>query len=373
VPTVKHMSAELIAIRDSLKCGHCEAIFKGSDSQAFKVKYEKTVVYCSVICRSAGRTKKLRKPIPQCGPCPTCKQPFFSRNKEKIYCSMACYASSDQMKAMLAENRARGTKLLAEEQQDNEGSYLGQQTKLRLAAIRQAQGKTAGKDVNCLECGTVFWQKPASKNRPVKKFCTHVCYRLYKAKRFDRWIANPEQLQLPQNYDEFLSREELPCIIEGCDWHGNFLSLHVNQAHGITAAEFKRAAGFNLTSGIVSEPLARKLQERDISGVALDVMQGLWQKGLVAIAKLKEEGLLYRSKESHENKTKGRVLHSTQPGPIRTCLGCSVVFQQSTPYGRALYCTPQCRDAYYAEQKRVKNPKRRERNEDGTFKQVYIE
>ena len=93
----KFMNAELIAIRDSLTCGHCGCIFKGSDSQAWKVKYEKRVVYCSDICRTVGVSKKRTKPIPNYGPCPTCKQPFFSKTS-KIYCSMNCYKNSEQFK-----------------------------------------------------------------------------------------------------------------------------------------------------------------------------------------------------------------------------------------------------------------------------------
>ena len=37
---VKFMNAELIKIRDNLVCGHCSCVFIGSDSQAWKVKYE---------------------------------------------------------------------------------------------------------------------------------------------------------------------------------------------------------------------------------------------------------------------------------------------------------------------------------------------
>jgi len=43
----KPLSDELAAIRDSLVCGYCSATFKGSDSQARRVKYEHSTVYCS--------------------------------------------------------------------------------------------------------------------------------------------------------------------------------------------------------------------------------------------------------------------------------------------------------------------------------------
>lgn len=47
----RFMNAELEALRDNLECGHCGAKFKGSDSQAWKVKYERRTVYCSDVCR----------------------------------------------------------------------------------------------------------------------------------------------------------------------------------------------------------------------------------------------------------------------------------------------------------------------------------
>ena len=82
------------------------------------------------------------------------------------------------------------------------------------------------------------------------------------AKRFDRWIANPQTLALPQAYDEFLTGEELPCLVEGCNWRGQWLSLHMNYTHGVPADEFKRAAGFNLKSGIISGPMREALAQR---------------------------------------------------------------------------------------------------------------
>lgn len=51
----------LEALRDNLECGHCGAKFKGSDSQARKVKYEKRVVYCSGTCRMAASSKKAQE------------------------------------------------------------------------------------------------------------------------------------------------------------------------------------------------------------------------------------------------------------------------------------------------------------------------
>ena len=55
---VRAMSAELIAIRDALKCGCCGETFKGTDSQARRVKYEYKTAYCSKVCRRKA-TKRM--------------------------------------------------------------------------------------------------------------------------------------------------------------------------------------------------------------------------------------------------------------------------------------------------------------------------
>ena len=82
------------------------------------------------------------------------------------------------------------------------------------------------------------------------------------AKRFDRWIASPKNMYSPQCYDEFMTQEELPCLIEGCDWVGVHLGLHVNQAHGIAARDFKRATGFNYGTGLVGIELHKIMSNR---------------------------------------------------------------------------------------------------------------
>jgi hypothetical protein len=82
------------------------------------------------------------------------------------------------------------------------------------------------------------------------------------SKRFDRYVANPEQVALPQCYDEFLDREILRCPVEDCDWEGKFLSCHVNFTHGIAAEKFKEMAGFNRRTGLVSKDLSKLMSER---------------------------------------------------------------------------------------------------------------
>jgi hypothetical protein len=331
----KFMNAELVAIRDSLRCGHCHSIFQGSDSQAWKVKYEEKTVYCSATCRHTSLRNRLSTPVPNRGPCPTCNRIFFSRSA-KTFCSLGCYLVSDRFaavqKAAVAASRTP-------------------EVRERLAAQQRT-----GSDVQCLECGEVFYRKVTK----AKKYCTHSCYRAYMAKRFDRWIANPEGLALPQCYDEFLDREELTCVVDGCSWRGAHLTLHVNQAHGVRSDEFKRAAGFNLGTGIVAKPLAQALQQRPLRGVArLD--SPARHAGLAEAKEQSGRYIRYTSPESREHRCKALALRKDESGPWRVCAGCSREFQQRFASGRALYCTTECRDqTYAAAKKRHSRPRQRD-------------
>lgn len=330
------MNAELIAIRDNLVCGHCNSHFVGSDSQAWKVKYESGVVYCSDVCRRVGIGNKVRVAPPNRGPCLTCKKEFFSKTA-KFYCCMDCYIKSDQLAETI--EKARLLALLPEVRE-------------KIAATTRK-----GTITPCLECGEEIYQKLS---RP-RKFCNSSCYRSFMAKRFDRWVANPEGLSLPQCYDEFLEKEVLPCFIDGCGWAGQHLTLHMNQAHGVPARDFKRAAGFNLGTGVVAKPLAQSLRERPLRGVAepgtLDRLLPGWQGEIGPYVR-------YVSLERREHHKKSCALAGS--GPTRICIGCSVEFQQKSPFGRALYCSRDCRDSAYAEVRR-KNSTPRIRDSSGRF------
>ena len=359
----RFMNAELEALRDNLECGHCGAKFKGSDSQAWKVKYERRTVYCSDVCRKAASSQKAREQAVRegkkprkgvlAGPCKTCGKMFESRI-DKMFCSMDCYTKSKQFMDMLAENRK---KIMPE------APELSAAMRAQIAAKLQK-----GQNVQCLECGAEFYQKRPSKGKPARKFCSTICYRSYLAKRFDRWVANPEGMALPQCYDEFLDREELACVVEGCDWKGKHLTLHMNQAHGVRADEFKRAAGFNLSTGVIAKPLAEALREREVVGVAAN-MDDADRAAALALSQeaLAANQIRYRSLEGREHAKKARAMLG--PGPQRTCSGCGKVFQQSTPMGKALYCSRECRDNAYAEQRRA-SAKQRVRQQDGTLKWV---
>jgi hypothetical protein len=127
--------------------------------------------------------------------------------------------------------------------------------------------------LSCLACGKDFEIIPSAAERPrtfkkmknkrvyKRKFCSSMCARKYRADRFDRYVANPESLALPQCYDEFLTQDELPCLVEGCGWRGHNLSTHMNLAHGMPAAELKELAGFNVSTGVVSRPMHEYLAD----------------------------------------------------------------------------------------------------------------
>jgi len=167
------------------------------------------------------------------------------------------------------------------------------------------------------------------------------------ANRFDRWISNPQEIALPQCFDEFLTLHELPCLVKGCEWRGKALTLHMNQTHGVTSRQFKKLAGFNIGSGIISQPLREILEARDNVGVALIGYSGQL-KGVQP-----KEG--YISLEAREHRKKARAL--TGCGPTRTCIGCGASFAQKTPFGKALFHSFECRNKHYAENTRSRKYK----------------
>lgn len=308
-----------------LSCGQCKALFVGTPTQAYNsIRHQKNV-FCSSICRHAFLRGKLETPIPV-HDCKACGKKFASRRAAK-YCNMACYTGSKQFSSLLADAR--------------EKSMTPASISRRAEMARRGEGKP------CLECGQDVYVK---KSEAKKKFCCRICYRAYMAKRFDRHIAAPEALALPQAYDEFLMKEQLPCLVEGCDWVGSHLSLHINQMHGIVAEEFKRAAGFNRSSGIVSRGLAEALSARELSGVAKRAdLRELGAKFRGQSYKLK-----YASLEGKEHREKSMLLARSESGPTRQCTGCGNEFTQSSPMGRAKYCCKACRSENYSKMDKEK-------------------
>jgi hypothetical protein len=340
-----------------LWCAHCGAHFVGTKKQAQHIKYSGMRAFCSPFCRVAARTKGGIPREHNHGPCPTCGEMFFSR-VAKTYCSMACYTRSIQYQEMLRCNReAIGNRRRCSGDPGREKNEGGGRTR-------------SGEMVACLECGGEYFRKPKRKKQ---KFCSTVCYRSYMAKRYDRWVANPEAMQLPQCYDEFLDRAELGCLVDGCGWSGQHLSAHMNMAHGVPAKEFKRAVGFNVTTGVVARPLAEAMSQRRKDFFSNDerrtkarlCLLGSMGKDSAGVSEVSQ----YRSLEAREHGHKGRSMAGD--GPRRVCQGCGAEFQQSTAFGRARYCSPGCRDDHYAHRRHEATRDRgmvRVRNPDGTFR-----
>lgn len=303
-----------------LPCANCGAIFEGTFSQGKKFYYGASNVFCSPTCRSAKHQKVLSK---ERGPCPTCGETFRSKTS-KIFCSLKCYTKSDRFKEVQSQ------------------ATLKAATGKTPAQLRAQEAQKTGKMIPCLECGVDVYRKPSDKG----KYCSKTCYRAYLAKRFDRWVANPKAINLVQCYDEFLNGNELECPVDGCGWVGHALSNHMNFAHGVTADEFKRASGFNLSTGVVSKPMRESLEARDRTGIAV-----LPPKN----PKTNRKGLRgYVSREALEHKAKSRAMASSDTGPTRKCRGCGQEFQQSTIFGKAKYCSIECRTESYAKEKRAK-------------------
>ncbi len=310
-----------------LTCAHCGCEFLGSRRQQKRARSKVGPThrfYCSRICQDAGTSKLRTKPLMLRGPCPTCKQEFHSRTA-KIYCGMKCYMSSPDFLKRLREIGERGSRARILKQ-------TGAEPKPRV-------------EVECIECGKKEIVRFSIRNR---KTCGRPCYRRYFAKRFDRWMANPETIALPQAYDEFMLQDELPCLIEGCGWTGKSLGFHVNVAHGITAEEFKRAAGFNKTTGLVTVETHERMSVRSLKTLKMyeDLGTPLLQFPNEDIPRLVRN---YRSKEGKEHYQKARALMAASGGGRTVkCQGCGITFRTGPIGKHAQFCNTTCRAKVYS-------------------------
>lgn len=195
--------------------------------------------------------------------------------------------------------------------------------------------------MSCLNCEKEVLRRTGV-NKKHHKYCSMVCYREYMAARFDRYIASPESLALPQNYDEFLSRDELPCLIEGCGWSGQRLSNHMNLTHGIKKQKFKEMAGFNATTGVCTPDQSRKMSEGRI-GIGwgadyMDYLRSLQRRGVVPPDSYEPR------LEAKEHMAKARAL-MVRPEREFLCVGCGGVIKTTALIKK--YCTTECRDRHY--------------------------
>lgn len=195
-------------------CGWCERDFESDSRNHLGASRSGKNVFCSQQCAVA---KEVARPAPWRGPCKQCGKMFRSRSRDRMFCSHNCYFASPECVN-------------------------------RLKAYNDQRRIDRG---HCLAC-----TNPIPKGRV--KYCGNSCRRQYFAERFDRWIANPESIALPQNFDEFLSQTELPCLVDGCSWTGNRLSFHANVVHGISADRLRELGGFNRRTGLVSKDESQK-------------------------------------------------------------------------------------------------------------------
>ncbi len=285
-------------------CAWCEREFESRSRGQFGADMSGRNVFCSRKCLTAMSNRNSRARF-TLGPCPTCGHMFQSARHEKRFCSMKCYVNSPEIAARLSGHNER---------------------------IRKPP-KT------CPHCGKQFQHK-------AKRYCSNLCRRAYFAARFDRFVANPEQLSLPQCYDEFLDREELPCLIDGCDWAGKHLSAHVNFTHGITADKLRELAGFNKHTGLVSRDLSAQISQRFRQLIEAGKILCIRSNGVQFISGAARHPL---SNEAKEHYLKARAVMVAE-GPSRPpipCRMCHALVEQPT-LGRKLYCSTICRTKYYA-------------------------
>lgn len=234
------------------KCEYCEKVFTIEKNSKEK--------YCSLICKKEiikKRSNKYKtKKCPICGTdcnitrkycsqkcyfksrfpngaktiqCKMCGKTYFKRGCGKIYCSQECY-------------------------------YNDPETKERF--IKQFKNNQKRIPYVCDCCKKPIILRVCESKLSKRHFCNNSCYRQWMSDRFDRYIKSNLTIKELNNYDEFLSKESLPCLVDGCDWEGMSLSNHMNFEHGINKDEFKKLAGFNVQTGVVTPEVSKKISEK---------------------------------------------------------------------------------------------------------------
>lgn len=314
------------------QCSNCGQMFESSNrGQLGSVRAGRNV-YCNQECYTA-MTVRLARSRPGkhvCGPCPTCGHEFLARTKTRRFCSLKCYVDSGEAAA-------------------------------RLRPFNEARAK----DWICRCCG-----KEAPRKR---QFCDDFCRRRFFAERFDRFIANPEDIALPQNFDEFLDQDELPCLVAGCDWIGARLGQHVNLYHGIDQAKFREMVGFNVRTALcgVADRKQRSATMRRLieAGVIIPGSYPLqecskkergplrlegrehWQKAMVIAQipqKLADGALAYVRSEEGRKKASERMRQTMAEAPKITliCQECEKPYETLKMFERrGKYCGQYCANA----------------------------
>lgn len=230
------------------------------------------------------------------GTCPTCQKEFVSKSPKK-YCSQACFRRSDDFKQIVLrsigkalESRRANPKRVQltcakcgkefavmpsrSPEAKNESHRRGKITFCSLQCYRTSPLANQDKKVPlvtavCQICNVEFSRKPGEMKSLTGLVCSRHCWRVYFAQRYDRFVANPETVNGMQDYDEFLTKEVLPCLFDGCDWQGLHLGIHVNHVHGISVEDFKEMAGFNRTTALMAPESLQRLRESQKDNTSL--------------------------------------------------------------------------------------------------------
>ncbi len=284
-------------------CATCKAVFPLTSKIQLGVIRKGGLVYCCKKCRD--KSDSTRKPKePNRGPCPTCGNMFSSYSTTKIYCNHKCYFKSAEFK-----ERIESMKRTAE----------------------------------CLNCKKEFRHK-------TRMYCCDQCRREYYASRFDRWVANPREIGDLQCFDEFLMQDELPCLIDGCDWRGKNLGTHVNRIHGVPVETFKEMVGFNRKTGLVTADLSKVLSEKAIKQCS----EGNLTPFTPGNNKTNTPRPYYPPelrKEAREHAKKAQAIVRLTADPvIGFCRQCQQQIDAGWNGGR-VYCNNECRNEWYRENK----------------------
>jgi endogenous inhibitor of DNA gyrase (YacG/DUF329 family) len=269
------------------------------------------------------------------GPCPTCGKMFRSMTQKKKFCTVRCYTESDQFRALLHTQHVTRKGCNQPRHGGPDGELDG-----------EPGAGVEARPTDCVVCQNCEKTIIIIPGRRPRKFCDDVCRRHYMAMRFDRWVANPETLALPQCYDEFLDREELPCLIAGCHWTGKQLAYHCNIVHGIPKDELKAMAGFNLHTGLISSDLKAKMAAR----MREEFAEGRREQSLMVPENRGRVNRTGSSLEAQEHHRKARALISIgrSQRPAVQCRVCPNMVEQPTT-GTRYYCSNRCRSVYYTQ------------------------
>lgn len=169
------------------------------------------------------------------------------------------------------------------------------------------------------------------------------------AKRQHRRIA--PVIVPPADHDEFLAAAVLYCLVEGCRWRGQSLSRHVRE-HGMTAREFKQRAGFNVSTGLVTEAVRERCRQASVDRDAI-AKAALHRPSQAVLAAAGAAG----NRAYYSIEAKGHLRKAAQRTRCwKRCTHCGQRFQGMAS---ARFCDPLCQGRA-SEARRPARPSRKE-------------